>query len=219
MAMINGCATIKENLNNLETKFLSKEEKTEINPNLPSVETLKSISDITEIGFEWNAIKDETVAGFYLYRSDSNGRNEKLIGIIDDRFSTHYVDTNLEPNTEYRYRIRTYNDAGISSDAPEIYAKTDEILNSVDFARVIYGLPDRIKIIWVPHSDKRVRAYIIQRHKIGTNSWDKIARLQGRLNAEYIDKKLSRGAKYEYRILVEIANGVISKPSQIILAQ
>ncbi len=220
MIAINGCATIEENLNNIKMpKFLTQqEEKTQINQNLPSVTSIKFISDITEIALEWNSTNDETVAGFYIYRADSNGQNEKLISIVDDRFATHFVDTSLEVNTEYRYRIRTYNDAGISQEAAEIYAKTKENLDSVSFARAFYGLPDRIKLIWVPHQDKSVKAYIIQRHKIGTNSWNKIARLQGRLNAEYIDKKLSRDSKYEYRILVETVNGVVSKPSPIVLA-
>jgi len=37
---------------------------------LPTITSLKTISDMTEVGFEWNPVTDESVVGYYLYRSN-----------------------------------------------------------------------------------------------------------------------------------------------------
>ena len=65
---------------------------------------------MTEVGFEWNPVTDESVVGYYLYRSNPNDANSKmqLVANIKDRFATHYVDRDLAPETTYSYQMRTY---------------------------------------------------------------------------------------------------------------
>ncbi|RAZ61025.1 fibronectin type III domain-containing protein [Campylobacter hyointestinalis] len=192
-----------------------------VNPNLPTINSLKTISDMTQIAFEWTPINDESVNGYYLYRSNPNDNNKMgMVAKIKDRFSTHYVDTGLAPSTEYIYDLRTYDKNGNVSNAGQgVVATTAKLIESVSFAQAIYGLPNRVKILWRPHPDARVASYLIERNDISSDKWYQIATITGRLNAEYIDDGLDPNHNYRYRIFVRTVDGITSAPSQVISAQ
>lgn len=140
-----------------------------------------------------------------------------LIATIKDRYSTHYVDDRLAPETTYKYMMKSFGQNGISENGAVAVASTTKLLDSVPFARAIYGLPERIKLIWRPHPDLRASSYIIERRS-PDGSWSNRAEVKGRLSAEYIDSVAS-GKSYEYRIFVKTSSGDISKPSEILQAQ
>ncbi|ALV24914.1 fibronectin type III domain-containing protein [Campylobacter iguaniorum] len=190
-------------------------------PTLPAITDLRTISDMTQIAFEWNPISDERVSGYYLYRSNPNDNAQmNQIAKIKDRFATHYVDTGLIPSTEYKYELRTYDKNGNVSDRGDIVnASTTKLIESVSFTQAIYGLPKRVKILWRPHPDSRVASYLIERNDISSDKWYQIAEVKGRLNAEYIDDGLDSNHHYRYRILVKTLDGIVSKPSEVISAQ
>lgn len=193
---------------------------TQQNPSLPTINSLKTISDMTEVAFEWSPTNDESVIGYYLYRSNPNDANSKMqiVANIKDRFATHYVDYNLAPETTYAYQMRSYSQNAISGPGVTVTATTKALLDSVPFAQAITGLPSRVKLVWRPHPDTRVASYIIERSDAGRNNWSKIAEVKGRLNAEYIDSDVKDGKGYEYRIFVKTTSGTVSKPSQNISA-
>lgn len=172
---------------------------------------------MTEVAFEWVPVKSDNISGYKLYRSNSS--TTELVATIKDRFSSHYVDTNLAPNTEYKYELKTYHENGFISKSGKVVAvKTHALLDSVPFVQAIYGLPERVKLLWRPHPDTRVVSYIIERAEVGSGKWRKVASVNGRLNAEYIDADLKSNHKYEYRIFVKTANGTISNPSKVVSA-
>ena len=189
-----------------------------VNANLPQVSNVKTISATTEIGLEWPSYAEyEDVQGFQIFRAEMNGGEMKRIAVIKDKYSTHFVDTKLAPETSYKYQVKTYGGGAVSADGPVTVANTTKLMDSVPFAQAIYGLPERIKIIWRPHPDLRVKSYVIERRTLGSQSWSKRAEVDGRLSAEYIDK-VGSGQSYEYRIFVKTANGELSKPSDILQA-
>lgn len=175
---------------------------------------------MTEIGFEWTPTNDENVIGYYLYRSNPSqpGSQMQIVANIKDRYATHYVDSDLAPETTYAYQMRSYSANAISAEGTTVQATTRALMESVPFAQAITGLPTRVKLIWRPHPDTRVASYIIERTDAGKDSWKSIAEVKGRLNAEYIDAEVKDGRAYEYRILVKTSSGVKSKPSQILSA-
>ncbi|ASM40238.1 fibronectin type III domain-containing protein [Campylobacter sp. RM12327] len=203
---LNGCATKLPN---------------STNPNLPIVENIKTISDMTEIAFEWSSLgSNENIEGFYLYRKDSNSNSFNIVANIKDRYATHYVDTKLSPEITYDYMMKSYDVSNNASRQSEIVSvRTQNLIESVPFAQTIQGLPDRVKVLWRPHPDLRVDSYIIERSEVGSSSWKQIAEIKGRLNAEYIDKKVDAGRSYKYRISVKTTSGIISRPSEIFNAQ
>ncbi|WP_331774046.1 fibronectin type III domain-containing protein [Sulfurospirillum sp. 1612] len=195
--------------------------KPQIDSTLPTVTQIKSLSDMTEVGFEWKANYDERVAGYYVYRSNPKVTSTKLqrIATVKDRYSTHFVDTKLTPETKYYYRFSTYSKEGRESVPSEmITVDTQKMIPSVAFIQAIVGLPNRVKVIWRPQEYPSVESYIIERNDLSSPEWKQIAEVKGRLSAEYIDAGLKDNYLYRYRIKVKTCNGIISHPSQIVEA-
>ena len=184
---------------------------------LPKIDTMRTLPDINEIGFEWTPIHDDRVEGYYIYRVE--GGNSKRIATIKDKYVSHYVDTKLKPETTYNYRMSTYSSSKRESEPSSMVSVTTTgTIESVPFLKAITGLPSRIKLVWRPHPMDRVESYIIERSELKSNEWKEIARIEGRLNAEYIDKDLKDNHFYRYRVKVQTYDGIISKPSDVVEA-
>ena len=185
---------------------------------LPTVQKIRTLADIKSIALEWTPVYSERVQGYYIYRG-SHTKELKRIKKIENRYSSHYLDTNLAPNTMYSYAITTYDANGRESKpSPVTRVKTLPLLDSVPFVDAIDHLPRQVKLIWRPHPYKRVEYYIIERSEPQSQKWKVIATIRGRLNAEYIDKNLKDNHIYLYRIFVKTCDGIVSKPSKIVQA-
>ncbi len=194
-------------------------QKVVVDPNMPTVKGIKTLSDMTDIAFEWDPIYNDTIKGYYIYRSNPMQKDGKMhrIATINSRYTSHYVDTKLLPGTVYYYKMSTFSDNNRESEPSKtIEAQTLPLLQSVPYIRAISGLPHRIKIIWRPDPDPRVESYIIERNDLTNLKWQDIATVNGRLNAEYIDSNLPDNKTYRYRIKVETYNGIISSPSAVV---
>ena len=156
-------------------------------PNVPQVKYIKSISDRNAIALEWNLINEENIAGYYIQRSE-DAKKYKTIAKIKDKYVTHYTDTNLKPNTTYYYKISTYTKQGIPS-----FAKLKKITTAPTIEPISYiansGLKAKgvIKFIFRPHLNERVKGYYVERFNDDSLKWEKIATIEPRLRAEYID--------------------------------
>ncbi len=194
----------------------------EVKPQLPTVHSIRHISAMTAVGLEWQMIPDLSIEGYRIYRLDPNGEEKKLkrIAQIDDRYSTHYVDTKLEPGTEYIYQMSTYDKEGYESrQSPPVHVRTAPMIHSVSFVRAITDLPNRIKLIWRPHQDLRVVGYVIERATVSQpEKWEKQAEIKNRLSAEYMDRNLGDGEVYIYRVRCKLCNGLVTGPSQPVKA-
>ncbi len=158
----------------------------------------------------------DNIKGFYLYRLSDENPDFKLIGTIKDKFQTHYVDTNLKPGTRYRYMMKSFNEQGhVSEEGKIIEVNTKPKIEPISFVQAVTNLPNRIKLIWHPHSDFRVNSYIIERAK-GDGEFKKIAEVKNRLSAEYIDVNLKPDESYNYRVFAVSFHGIKSEPSQIL---
>ena len=195
--------------------------KVVIDSTLPVVTLTKNgiMRDMKTVAFEWKSIKDPRVKSIYVYKrvSGEKASNElAYYDTIDNRFKTHYLDADDEPNTKYSYAFRV-----VAKDTQgklsEIYdVNTLPVLQSVAWIHSIAGLPRSAKIIWRPHENQRVESYIIERKTFKDEKFEKIATLKGRLNAEYIDEGLADNAVYLYRIRVKTYDGIVSTPSEIV---
>jgi fibronectin type 3 domain-containing protein len=200
----------------------SLRETPEILPNLPTVESIKTLSSMTTVGFEWKMVPSSQIVGYRLYRMEPSATEKRLrrVAQIDDRYASHFVDVKLKPGTEYIYQISTFNEDGFESkQSKPVRVRTKPMVKSVSFVRAITDLPKRIKLIWRPHQDLRVTGYIVERARVTEpDKWKKIAEVPNRLNAEYIDKDLGNGEIYIYRVRVTLCNGLISGPSTAVKA-
>ncbi len=196
---------------------LTTPKQTQLNESLPKVQSLKSMSDISNVAFEWEPLYGENIQGFYLYRSSEKEPQMKLVATIKDKFQTHYVDTKLESGTKYRYMMKTFNEQGhFSEDGQMIEISTQPRLEPLVFVQAITNLPKRIKLIWRPHTDLRVNAYIIERKRVEDKEFEKIGEVKNRLSAEFIDEDLKPNQNFQYRIIALTFDDVKSEPSEVL---
>lgn len=195
---------------------LTTPKQTQLNESLPKVQSLKSISDLSNVAFEWEPLYGENIQGFYLYRSSEKEPQMKLVATIKDKFQTHYVDTKLESGTKYQYMMKTFNEQGhFSEEGQVIEIATQPRPEPLAFVQAITNLPERIKLIWRPHTDLRVNAYIIEKKKVEDKKFAKIGEVKNRLSAEFIDE-VKANENFLYRVSALTFDGIQSEPSEVL---
>ena len=184
------------------------------NPNLPVVKDFKAYPDRNAIALFWTPIP--SMSGYYIQRFNPTTKKWEQITTINDPYKSIYVDTNLKPNHLYKYRIATFDKNHIPSLAKEISQKTLNKLSPVIIleAKALNG--HKIKLIFRPHRNERVKEYIIERFNNKNAKWETIAKLYPRLNVEYIDNNLKEGTLYQYRVIAKSFDNITSIPSKII---
>ena len=184
--------------------------------------SIRSISDINAIAFEWKKVDDTRVTGYNFYRANlqKDGTKLKLIDTIENKYITHYLDTNVEPNTKYVYKISSATKNDVESKTTKDYiVSTLDLPEGISFIQAISNLPRQIKLIWRPHGNERVAYYKVERSSPQTPKWKELDDVKGRLQAEYIDEDLKDSVVYNYRVTAYTFDDIPTKPSQIVKAQ
>ena len=196
-------------------------ENVEIDPTLPIVTLTQSgvIVGMKSIAFEWNSIVDPRVKGIYVYKmSPSEEAQSKLeyYDTITNRFKTHYVDQDVNPDTKYSYSFKAFSEKAEAAQSRVEDVNTLPVLESVSWIHSITGLPRTAKILWRPHTNEKVKHYVVERKTLEDKEWKRVAAVQGRLNAEFIDEELNDNYVYMYRIRVVTYDDITSTPSQFV---
>ncbi len=203
---------------------LSTPTKPKIDETLESVNgnSIKHLSDMTTIALEWSGVEDDRSKGYHIYRANMqiDGQKLKRIKTLDTRYTSHYVDIDLAPNTKYLYAIASIGSNGQESIPSKTHmAQTLPTFESVSFIAAISDLPRQIKIIWRPHTNSAVKSYKIQRSTLQSPKWKNIKTIKGRLNAEYIDTNLGDNEVYLYKVIATTFDGLDSSSSKIVQAK
>lgn len=192
-----------------------------IDETLPIVQLTKNgtIIDNNAIALEWASIDDQRVKGVYIYKVELNkdgGSEDKndYYDTVESRFATHYLDKNIKPDTNYNYYFKTYSDQAESMQSEATLITSLPVMESVTWIHSIKNMPRSAKIIWRPHTNRIVKAYVIQRRTLEEEEWKDIATVEGRLSAEYIDDGLKDKFTYKYRIKALTYDDMLSKPSE-----
>jgi uncharacterized protein len=214
--LFSGCNNVFDGLNTPT--------KPKINESIETVDfnSIKSIPDIVSIGFEWQKVNDPKVIGYNFYRTDlqKDGKSLKLVKTIENRYATHYVDKDLEPNTKYAYQISAKTSDGSESRTTDAYmVQTLPRIVPVSFVQAISELPNRVKLLWRPHQDKRIEYYRIEKFNTTLNEWIHLKTVDQRLQVEYIDTGLDNNTSYKYRIKAFTFNHVESAPSPVVVGK
>jgi len=194
-----------------------------IDSTLPTIDaqTIKYISDINGIVFEWEPVDDVRVTGYKIFRTKYTGSRKKLfeVGQVDGRYSSHFYDKELNANSSYTYRFATIGKNNSRSAAGDlIKVKTLPSLEEVTFISSTSNLPKRIKVFWKPHNSHRVNGYIIYKAEGLKRNWAETTVINGRLNAEYVDYNLGDNKTFRYKIVATTFDGLKSLDSMITTA-
>lgn len=201
-------------------------------PQMPKIDTtlevvdfksIKTISDMKAIAFEWQKVDDVRVKGYNLYRrqADTKDRKLKKIKYINNRYTTHYLDKDLKPNTKYYYAFSAVSkfDDLESRATNSITTITRQAPEQIAFVKAISNLPRQIKLLWRPHTNTQISHYKIYRSKPSDKDWNELATVKGRLQAEFIDDDLKDNVLYQYRITAYTFDDIKSLPSPTVKAQ
>lgn len=192
----------------------------QIDRSLPSISVNGYLSDMTSVAFEWKPVEDPRVKYIVVYRNDPSSKTPnklKEINALEKVRATHYLDRDLQPGTIYYYSFATRDAKEHTSLATKkIKAQTRPLLPSVSYFAASDPLARAAKLIWRPHTDMRVVEYRLERRMNGQDKWKKIATIDGRLNAEYIDEDLKDNTRYEYRLIAITFDDFRSKPSKVV---
>jgi len=177
-----------------------------------------TILDMKSIAFEWQAIHDPRVEGIYIYKSALDDQKGELsyYTTLQNRFKTHFVDTDVKPDSRYIYAFKTFSKEAESMNSEILTLNTLPVLQSVTWIHSVNGMPRAAKILWRPHANQRVKSYIIERKTLKNDEWKRHAEVEGRLNVEFVDEGLKDQFTYMYRVLVRTYDDIISTPSEIV---
>jgi len=193
-------------------------EKVKIDATLPVVTLTKmgAVADMNAIAFEWGSLADADINGVYVYKQTADKNKHILYKTINNKYVTHYVDSKVTPNTNYAYTFKTFIDNAQSKSSKVISVHSLPVLKSVSWLYVVDGMPRSAKLIWRPHTNQRVKSYIIERRSIDEDTYAQVAEIDGRLSAEYIDENLKDNTTYFYNINVKTFDGIVSSASDIL---
>ena len=190
-----------------------------VDETLPIVQLTRNgtIADINAIALEWVSIDDQRVKGIYIYKKSLDNKNsvsDEYYDTVDNRFSTHYVDTKVSPDSQYSYYFKTYSAEAESRPSKPTIITSLPPMDSITWIHSIQNMPRSAKIIWRPHTNQKVKAYLIQRRTLKSEYWKDIVTVKGIHSAEYIDENLKDKFTYIYRIRVLTYDNLTSKPSE-----
>jgi len=200
------------------TALLNNEQ---LDPNLPKLTNIKAIPDSTSVAFEWQPMARDGVTGYNIYRTKSNqyvnSSTKQLtkVGTVHSRFASHFVDTGLSQNSAYTYTFTTLRNNFESSYGKVMSVKTLSPFEAVTFFQGFQKSRTNIKLIWRPHSDKRVKMYKIER-SINAGEWKWIGSVEQRMMSEYIDTSVVPNNTYKYRVIAVGFDDSYSKVSPAI---
>ena len=195
-----------------------------LDPSLPKLNDVKAVPSSTSVAFEWKSLVNEGITGLNIYRTgtneyvDSSTKQLQKIGVIRERFATHYVDTQLRQGSTYTYTFTTVKDGFESAHGKIIKVKTLDPFDPVIFFQAFQKTRNSIKLIWRPHANLKVSWYKVEK-SVNAGDWKWVGTIKERMMSEYIDNRVVPGNSYTYRIIAMGFEHSFSKSSTNISIQ
>lgn len=185
----------------------------DIDPTLQSLTKVQTLATRNAVGFEWNKITNRRVHGVNVYRAIPGAGNQTFERIGGtSRYATHFVDTDVKPNSTYLYTFTTFTLGKESKHGTILNVRTLPSLPAVSFAKAYVEENKAVKILWAPHSNQSIDGYLIERAE-GNGAWEYLTEVEGQLSVEYVDMFVLQGTQYRYRIFAKSYDGTFSQSS------
>lgn len=160
----------------------------------------------------WRPHTNNRVSSYIIERRAVDEDVYKQVAEIKGKLSAEFIDTNLEDDKMYLYKIRVKTYDGILSSASKILStKTKVLPNVVTNIKATTDLPKKIKLTWNKALEKDFYQYHVYRCELGTDEYILRATLY---NNEFIDKIDEDGKAFKYRVSVVDEDGLESKYTQ-----
>lgn len=183
-------------------------------PSLKTVTQIHALPMMNSVGFEWKKIENHSIHGVNIYRGHASQSTQsfKRIGTVGNRYATHFVDTHVKADSTYRYTFSTFAFGKESRRSAPIEVRTLPAFSAVSFVKAYKVAPSVVKLLWKPHANSSINAYIVERSVDGSE-WKFVSQVQGQLMAEYIDTFVRGGHTYSYRVIAQSYDKIRAYPS------
>ena len=174
-----------------------------------------ALPSMNSVGFEWEKISDHRIHGVNIYRGNASQELQSFIriGTVGNRYATHFVDTHVKADTTYRYTFSTFSLGRESRRSGPVEVRTLPPFSAVTFVKAYKVAPSVVKLLWKPHDNPSISAYIIER-SVNDGEWKFVSQVQGQLMVEYIDTFVTRGYTYRYRVIAQSYDKIRAYPSE-----
>lgn len=181
-----------------------------------------------KVSLSWKAHDDESVRGYYLYRSSEDKGPYAQIAEIKGREKNSYVDMGessmfgggsqgkLKDFTLYFYKVEAYNWAGSRSGMGEpASATTKPAPLAPESLKVVSSRPRQAPIEWRKNPEPTIKEYRVFRADDEKGQFRKLADVPADRNY-YLDDKLENKKKYFYKLQAVDVDGLDSEFSVVV---
>ncbi len=183
---------------------------------IPSVSFAQATSGLpSQAKILWRPHTDGRVNGYIIERSELSSDKWSRVAEIKGRLSAEYIDTSLDPNRHYQYRIfaKTF-DGVTSSPSDAISATTKPLPPEVQNLRATTNQPKKIVLSWDASEAIGISHYTIYRAK---NEIFPLTKLAETAELTYTDE-MGDGERAFYRVTAVDSDGLESPRQQLSVA-
>ncbi|MDH5465026.1 MAG: hypothetical protein OEW60_05310 [Thiovulaceae bacterium] len=167
--------------------------------------TLNSISYITaldrlprKVKLIWRPHGNGRVNGYILERKEPDDSSWSQIKTFDHRLVAEYIDTMLEDNSIYQYRIIALTFDGLESTPSDIVTvNTKKLPAPIEKVKITQDLPKEIILTWEKHPQKDISHYNVYRSDSKRSGYTFQAKVK---DLKYSDKIEKHGQTLYYRL-------------------
>lgn len=166
------------------------------------------------IGLTWRAPEDPHVRGYLIERSPSATGRFSVVGQVDGRYRTTFVDRELGDLRVFYYRVAAVSSTGAAGEPSEpVRAMTKA--EPLPPARLrVTGHAGRVELVWEPNAERDVARYRVQR-KLGGGAFEDLATVE---TPRFTDEAAPTDELVSYRVIALDGDGLESIPSPIVEA-
>jgi len=179
---------------------------------------------VRKVELSWAESVENDVEGYNLYCSERKEGDYALLKKLERRNVNRYVDDvrgfgKLDDNQSLFYRLTSFNKVNVESSPTSIVSATTKKRPSKP--RAFKGESQKVRevsLAWLPNQESDIDAYLLYRSAtMQERDFVKIARVK--TGTTYVDKDLTDGVQYYYRLQAEDKDGLISDQSNLATVQ
>lgn len=166
----------------------------------PVARSLKAKSGmVKQAEVTWQANEQPEVEGYVIYRSGTLVGEYIPVTAVSGRLKTQFIDTKLDDNANYCYRITTYNKVKVESIMSDAACATTKPRPSKPKGLKGDGLQvKKVPLTWVPNPEKDIIYYDVHRSSDGGQTFTRVTKIEG--HASYVDEGLEDGHEYQFKV-------------------
>jgi len=170
-----------------------------------TIQSVKSVSG-ERLQISWKKVSKST--GYQVMRCTTKNGKYELIYETKSGSTTSYIDKTVKKGVTYYYKIQTVNRVnGIKGHSGYSSVKGGWAVSKTSLVHVKSRTDKTMEIKWKPVT--KAYAYAVYRSTSSNGKYTKIATVKGADNVTYVDRSVSKGKVYYYKI------NVLNRVSQI----